>query len=118
MNESASLDMEVFGKLQKLGGSSFVKQLLKLFFEYVPGKIAEARAALDAGNCEAVGHAVHPLKSSAAHVGARRVQELAQQIEQLAKQKRPEILVPLVRELEDAYAEVKPQLEQVQATME
>ena len=60
--------------------------MIDLFLEYAGQKIVEARAAQVAGNLTGVEKAVHPIKSSAGNVGARRIQELALQIEELARQ--------------------------------
>ena len=54
---------------------------------------------------------MHPIKSSAGNVGATQVQDLAAQIEQMAKQPASGDLGRLLGELEKSFAEIKPKLE-------
>jgi len=96
--------------LKRLGGAKFAAEMIDLFFEYTQTKLTEARQACAAGNAEGVAKAVHPIKSSAGNVGACRVQELAAQIEQTARQPGAD-LGPLLGELESAFTEIKPKLE-------
>lgn len=105
------MELAAIERLHKLGGKEFVGQMIDLFLEYAQTKIAEARKAGAAGDFAGVAKAVHPVKSSAGNVGAKRVQELAAQLEQRAKQQRGEDVNRLLAELETAFAETKPGLE-------
>jgi HPt (histidine-containing phosphotransfer) domain-containing protein len=112
MGESQNLDPTALQRLERLGGRAFVGQMITLFLDYGGQKLLEARAAADAGNLAAVEKAVHPLKSSAGNVGASRVQELAAWVEELAQQGQGALLATPLAELEQAFAAVKPELEQ------
>ncbi|MEY4386340.1 MAG: Hpt domain [Verrucomicrobiota bacterium] len=115
MNESRNLDPAAMERLRKLGGEAFVSKMVQLFVDYAGEKVAAARQAQAAGNLSGVADAVHPIKSSAGNIGACRVQELAQRIEQLAKQGQGESAGLLVGELEAAFACVKTELLQRRA---
>jgi HPt (histidine-containing phosphotransfer) domain-containing protein len=112
LNELPNLDPTALERLHRLGGKPFVVKMLALFLDYSDGKIAEARAAYTRSDLEAVQKAVHPLKSSAGNVGVPRVQEWASRVELLAKQGDPLSVAAGLNELERAFAEVKPELEQ------
>jgi HPt (histidine-containing phosphotransfer) domain-containing protein len=112
MSELPNLDPAALQRLQRLGDSAFVCKMIDLFLEYAVQKIAEARAAHTAGSLPALEKAVHPIKSSAGNVGARRIQELAVQIEELARQGQSEPIASSLTELEQAFATVKPELEE------
>lgn len=86
-------------------------KMIDLFVEYGGSKIAEARAAQTAANIEGVERAVHSVKSSAGNVGARRVQQLAQEIETMTQQKPDEPLEGAIAELEQAFNDAKAELE-------
>jgi HPt (histidine-containing phosphotransfer) domain-containing protein len=86
--------------------------MIDLFLDYAGKRIAEARAAQAAGNFAGVEQAMHPLKSSAGNVGAGRIQALATRIEELAEQGQGEALAALLSVLEQAFAAVKPELEE------
>ena len=112
MSQLPNLDPAALQRLQRLGDNAFVCKMIDLFQEYSGQKVAEARAAQVAGNLTGVEKAVHPIKSSAGNVGARRIQELARQIEELARQGHVETLAASLTELEQAFALVKPELEE------
>jgi HPt (histidine-containing phosphotransfer) domain-containing protein len=112
MNESQNLDPVALQRLQRLGGDAFVCKMIDLFLDYAGKRIAEACVAQAAGNFTAVEKAVHPLKSSAGNVGASRIQALAARIEALAEQGPSEALAAALGELEQAFAAVKPELEE------
>ena len=111
MNESPILDRAALENLHRLGGPKFVLKMIDLFLSYVAGKIAEARSALAAGDVRGVEKAAHPIRSSAANIGARHVQDLAQRLESQAAQKKSDGLAQLVGELEQAFAALRPELE-------
>lgn len=111
MNGNQNLDPAAIERLMRLGGAAFVCKMIDLFLSYAAEKIGEARRALDAGDWMALSKAVHPIRSSAGNIGAVRVQELAQQLEQLSQRGESGPLSVLVGELEAAFAAVKPELE-------
>lgn len=112
MNEEIFFDENALVRLRKLGGDEFVIRMLDLFLDYAPQRLAAARAAEQAGDLTALGKAVHPLKSSAGQIGARRVQELAAQIEKLATQQQAGEISTWLAQLEAALEHVKPRLAQ------
>lgn len=112
MSEMQNLDPSALERLQRLGGAEFVCKMIDLFLGYAAEKIAEARKAQTGADWPGIAKAVHPIKSSAGNVGARRLQELAQRLEQLSQQGESAPLAALVGELEQAFAAVKPELEQ------
>ena len=112
MSELPNLDPAALQRLQRLGDTAFVCKMIDLFLEYAGQKIVEARVAYSAGNLAGVEKAVHPIKSSAGNVGARRIQDLASRIEELARQGHSETLAASINELEQVFAAVKPVLEE------
>lgn len=112
MSDEDYFDEAALEKLRQLGGDDFVRRMIDLFIDYAPKRLAAARAGEQAGDLVAIAKGVHPLKSSAGQIGARRVQELAAQIETLAMAQEAAALPPLVEQLEAALAQIKPRLEQ------
>lgn len=113
MNRISHLDPAAMERLQRLGGRAFVVKMIDLFASYGGEKLAAANSALQAGNLNGIADAVHPIKSSAGNIGAKRVQALAQQIEQLARQSQGEALPQLLDELDAAFVAAKNELEQI-----
>lgn len=113
MNEISHLDPAAIDRLQRLGGRAFVVKMIDLFSSYGGEKLAAANSARQAGNLMGIADAVHPIKSSAGNIGAKRVQALAQQIEQLARQSQGDALPQLLDELEAAFVAARIELEQI-----
>ena len=111
MADQTILNDESLKKLQQLGENKFVHEMVSMFFGYADDKLSVAREALDAGDIDAVEKAIHPLKTSAGHVGALAMKEIAQEIEKLARDGEKDPVPGLLAALEQAYAEVKPVLE-------
>lgn len=67
--------------LRRVGSDDLVVRMIDLFTESGPARLDEARAALAAGDAAGVAAAAHALKSSAAQLGGRAVQEAAAELE-------------------------------------
>ncbi len=110
MHPPPSFDEQALAKLLKIGGPKFAGNMVDLFLDYAPTKLAEALAAEAKGDYPSVEDAVHPLKISASHVGAQAVRALAVEIEQLARAEERARLPERLVALELAMSEVKPLL--------
>lgn len=111
MSDDNSWDRTVITRLERIGGRKLVREMIAIVLDYVPKKLEAARAGERAGDLVAIQYAVHPIRSSAGNVGAHIVQELASRIERLAIEKQAEQIPSLLRELEAAFDQVRPQLE-------
>ena len=98
-------------RLRRLGGEKFTGEMIRLFLSYGGEKLGEARKAQCAGDLPSVEKAVHPIKSSAGNVGAVRMQQLAAEAEQCAREQKPDEVSRLMDELETAFQTVRPLLE-------
>lgn len=111
MSDLPVVDESALDQLKELGGESFVSDMVKMFFDYSDEKLAAAREALAANDFDRVEKAIHPLKTSAGHVGAEQMKEIAQEIERLAREDDCETVPDLLGQLEKAYSVAKPLLE-------
>ena len=64
-------------------------EVLQLFLEEVPPRIARLRNAWPAGNIEEVHRAAHSLKGSAGNIGARRLYDVCRQLDDIRQVRRP-----------------------------
>ena len=80
----------------------FDGRMIDLFIEFVSGKVQEADEALGRGDLPAVARAAHAIKSSAANVGAVRVQRVATDIEQHIREAAADQAAGAVEELNAA----------------
>lgn len=111
MSDEICLDPAALARLRELGGAGFTHQMLGLFLDLAREKLGAAQAAEQGGDLPGIQKAIHPLRSSSGNVGAVRMLGLATRIEGLAMAGEGEEISPLLRELEAAFAQVKPQLE-------
>lgn len=80
----AALDPERLSALRELGaaaGPGLLPALVDAFTTASPALLATMRRALDANDTNSLRSAAHELKGSAANLGARRVADLARQVE-------------------------------------
>lgn len=110
MSDSSNLDPAAMQRLQRLGGDGFTGKMIELFLGYAAEKLADARREFETGTLAGVSKAVHPLKSSSGNVGARRMQDLTQRIEQAAGAGRRDEVAALLAELNAAFVAVQPEL--------
>ena len=113
MAKLQDIDNQAIQRLRKLGGDTFVVELIDTFLQHVSQKMEEALTGEREGNPETIERAVHSIKSSAGNLGAQKLQDLAAQIEELAEDKQSKPIHPLMRELEEAFGRVKPLLEDI-----
>ena len=80
-----AIDPETLRGLRQLadGNSGFLGELLALYIEDVPGRIATIEAAIANGDPAGVAASAHALKSSSGSVGALRVRQIAAELEDL-----------------------------------
>jgi len=103
--EAAALD-----RLLRVGGQDFVIEMIDLFLLHAPERIAAAIAAAAAGDLVTVHRSAHSLKSTAANIGAVRLQALAAEVESSASTGASESIVSMVERLKTCYAEVSERL--------
>jgi HPt (histidine-containing phosphotransfer) domain-containing protein len=107
--EGASLDAAL-ANLHRLGGTAFVQEMIDLFLDLAPKQLSEARACFEAGNFAALSRVAHSLKSSAANLGTELLRGVAEHVEDLARQERPQELPTLLQELDHAFARSRARL--------
>lgn len=117
MHPPPSFDEQALAKLVKLGGPKFAVNMVDLFLSYAPTKLAEALSAEAKGDYAGVADAVHPLKTSASHVGALAARALAVEIEDLARADARARIPELLAALEHAMSEVRPLLVKQRGTL-
>ncbi len=83
--DSSDNDPEALERLRRFGGTKLLTDMITLFLEAMPERVATAREGAERGDAPAVEHALHALKSSSAQLGALRMHRLSVEGEQLAK---------------------------------
>ncbi len=82
LSDHTIVDKATHDRLAEWGGRPLLAQLLRLYLETAPERLAEIEAGVaDGGDLDGAHRAAHALKSSAANVGAVEVSGLAAALE-------------------------------------
>ncbi len=103
----AVLDAAAVKALRELAGPEnpeFFPGLAAAYLKDLPGRLAAVKAALDAGDAEALRQAAHALKGSSANVGALRLNKICRTLEAAAKAG----ALPAAAELREALDKAAP----------
>ncbi|HWA55797.1 MAG TPA: response regulator [Gemmatimonadales bacterium] len=111
-----SLDDDALAELRAYDPSgTLVAELCRLFLQETPRRLEEIAQAVDAGDAERTAFAAHALKSTCGILGARRMGEIALELEQQGGRGRlvrpREQLTELVREFERLRPDYEAELE-------
>jgi CheY-like chemotaxis protein len=72
-------------QLSAESGAELVSQIINLYLQHSPELISQIEQAVSSNNNEGAFKAAHSLKSSSGNIGAKRMQSIAQRIEQLGR---------------------------------
>ncbi len=107
------IDNSALERLRKIGGESFLKQMIDLFLSDAAAKQEAAVNGCKEEDWDSVEQAVHSLKSSSGNVGAVELQELSDEIESLIRQEDPEKVPDLVNQLSSVFKIVIESLKEI-----
>ena len=95
--------LDTLRDLREPGQPDVLTELIDLFLEDTPPRLAAVRDAVTRHDGDALRQAAHALKGSAASLGATEVRSLCAELEQLGKHGGLGATEALLRQLEDAY---------------
>jgi HPt (histidine-containing phosphotransfer) domain-containing protein len=107
---SPILDQEAIDNLRALdpdGGDAFLREIIGIFLEDTPLRIAEIDQSLAAGDVPTFIRAAHTIKGASSNVGAAALRAVAEKLEQLAKKDGLVDVTALVAELKTEFANAK-----------
>ncbi len=113
MSSPLVLDQEAIATLRSLSpddGDVFLKEILGIFLEDTPARIAELHASKSRGDAVSFTRAAHSIKGSSSNVGAQELRLVAERLEAHSKQQGLEGTDPLVIELTGAFTRVELEL--------
>jgi len=103
----ATLDQEAIDNLRALdpeGGDTFLREIIGIFLEDTPMRIAEIDQSLAAGDAATFIRASHTIKGASSNVGAAALRAVAEKLEHRAKKEGLANVTALVDELKTAFA--------------
>lgn len=114
MPTPVSLDPEAIKNLRALSpddDGAFLGELIGIYLNDTPERIAEMETALAAGDAPTLTRAAHTIKSSSENFGATALAALGRKIEDLGRKGDLTPVGPLVPDLKARFAETKQALE-------
>ena len=78
-------DRDALTRLERFGGTKLLNEMIALYLENAPERLAVAAAGLAGNDAPAAENALHSLKSSSAQLGAARLSRLCEQGEAIAR---------------------------------
>ena len=102
----AALDPEALARLRRFGGDKLLHEMIALYLDAAPDRLASARAAWKSGDVMEAELALHSLKSSSAQLGAARLSRLSDQGELITRAGSLEGIGGIVEEMEDELGRV------------
>jgi len=89
-------------KMQRPGQPDVVQRIVDLYLKNLPLGVAAVREACEAGDAHALEAAAHKLKGSSGTLGAKRIAELCERLEEIGRAGTVDGAAVLVDELESA----------------
>jgi two-component system, sensor histidine kinase and response regulator len=105
------LDVSALDRLDRIGGPTFVVEMIELFLDHSPTRLAAARSAFLASDYRRLYRSAHSLKSTAANVGAETLKSLAERVEALAAAENGADIASLVDEMDRSYEQLRKRLD-------
>ncbi len=76
--------------LRSFGDAAVVAELIDLFLQDAPARLAQAREALEVGDADGISEAAHSLKGSARNLRAERLAQACEALEKACKSRNPD----------------------------
>lgn len=115
MNASPAIDPQAIAGLRELNPDdpAFLGELIDLFLQDIPARVAEIEAALAQGNAALLTRAAHTVKGSCSNFGANALARIAQTMEQQGKESAFAAATATLPELRAEFALVEAALKQL-----
>jgi HPt (histidine-containing phosphotransfer) domain-containing protein len=105
------LDQTLISELRAMppvGGATMLKELISLFLEQAPGRIAQINQFL--GDPQKMAFHAHALKSMSLNLGANRIAQLCQKLEEMAHSGNEDSINRLAQELDSTFRQTQAEL--------
>lgn len=103
MTDLPLVDHAQIERLKEWGGAKLQQKMIDLFLTHARERLDQIKSGISAADSDAAETGAHTLKSSAGNVGARQVQQLAEEAEALAEAGNLADLGSMLPMLEEAF---------------
>jgi HPt (histidine-containing phosphotransfer) domain-containing protein len=116
-NSESSINRDVLEGYARRWGAPFVVQMIDLFVNESPARVAAAEQGLAEGDAVAIAAAAHGLKSSAGNLGAIALMNRMAALEHAARTESVTALAPLVRGMAEELGRARDALLRLRAEL-
>lgn len=105
--------MEAIANLRDLNpgdGGEFLREIITIYIEDTPKRIADMKACLASGDLTTFTRAAHTIKGSSANVGAQLLKAIAERIESQSRREGFNGIAPQIADCEAEFARVTVEL--------
>jgi HPt (histidine-containing phosphotransfer) domain-containing protein len=116
MANETLIDPEAIENLRALNpddGDGFLRDIVSIFLEDTPARIAELKQAFAAGDANKFTRAAHSIKGSSSNLGAKMLRSISEKLEHQSRAGALPDLSSVISELDVAYAATKNALEEI-----
>lgn len=103
MSEPVQLDPAALTRLKDWGGEELIAKMAGLFLQNAEERMQQIRDGVQSGEAELVERGAHSLKSTSANLGAMKLRDLAEELEERAMGGESGSLQDRLAELEELY---------------
>lgn len=97
------IDQNVIDGLIEIGDKEFLVELIDIFLEQAEGLVQEIKLAVDLGNAETLTKVAHKLKGSCLNLGANKLGNICQELENISKDEDFSNVNNIVEPLDSVY---------------
>ena len=116
MPQSLVIDPQAIENLRALNpddNDEFLREIVGIFLEDTPQRIAELAQGLAAGDAQKFTRAAHSIKGSAANLGAAALRAVAEKLEHQSRTDGLGAVTPLVAEIKAEFARAETELRRI-----
>ncbi len=116
MSAPVVIDLQAIENLRSLNpddNDAFIHEILAIFFEDTPQRIAELDASLAAGDAPKFSRAAHSIKGSSANLGAAALRGVAEQLERRSHKEGLAEVATLLADLKLEYVRTQAELQKL-----
>jgi HPt (histidine-containing phosphotransfer) domain-containing protein len=111
-----TIDPDAIANLRDLNpgdGGEFLREIVTIYIEDTPKRIADLKACLASGDAPTFTRAAHTIKGSSANVGAQVLKALAERLEMISRRDGLGQVAPLIAECEAEFARAAAELKKL-----
>jgi HPt (histidine-containing phosphotransfer) domain-containing protein len=113
VSDLPTIDQDAIANLRELNpgdGGEFLREIIGIYVEDTPKRIADLKACLASGDVTTFTRAAHTVKGSSANVGAQVLKAIAERLEHISRKDGLGSVAPLIADCEAEFGRVTVEL--------